>query len=243
MGRSNSSSSSQGNAALVAAELHRAGPTTAGSVGSNRPDDDGMPGDTYLRVGDLARCTGKTVRAIHHYEELGLLGPALRSKGHYRLFSPDAEVRVRWIGKLQKLGLSLTEIQSLVHQRHASPNAALAAEELKAVYKEKLSEVRAEIASLSALERELGASLSYLEECHTSCDEDEGISACASCERHPEPLPAPDLIAGANIQLGRQRVLTLPAAPDGSRLVELGRLSRGKAAGREVETNKLQGGP
>ena len=32
-----------------------------------------------LKVGELARRTGKTVRAIHLYEELGLLTPAIRS--------------------------------------------------------------------------------------------------------------------------------------------------------------------
>ena len=63
-----------------------------------------------LRVGDLARMAGKTVRAIHHYEELGLIEPAGRSKGHYRLFQPDSLVRIRWIGKLQSLGLSLSEM-------------------------------------------------------------------------------------------------------------------------------------
>src|SRR5690606_29131872 len=42
-----------------------------------------------LRVGDLAKLTGKTVRAIHHYEELGLIEPVGRSKGHYRLFDPE----------------------------------------------------------------------------------------------------------------------------------------------------------
>ena len=36
---------------------------------------------SLLKVGELARRTGKTVRAIHLYEELGLLTPAVRSKG------------------------------------------------------------------------------------------------------------------------------------------------------------------
>src|SRR5215207_2848294 len=66
--------------------------------------------EELLQVGDLARAVGKTVRAIHLYEELGLLKAHERSKGRYRLFTSDAIVRVRWIGKLQSLGLSLTEI-------------------------------------------------------------------------------------------------------------------------------------
>src|SRR6185436_12602624 len=35
---------------------------------------------TLLRVGDVARLTGKTVRAIHLYEELGLLEPVTRTR-------------------------------------------------------------------------------------------------------------------------------------------------------------------
>ena len=36
-----------------------------------------------LRVGDIARATGKTVRAIHLYEELGLLRPVTRSSSGF----------------------------------------------------------------------------------------------------------------------------------------------------------------
>ena len=43
---------------------------------------------SLLKVGELARRTGKTARAIHLYEELGLLTPAVRSKGGFRLYSP-----------------------------------------------------------------------------------------------------------------------------------------------------------
>ena len=64
--------------------------------------------------GDLARETSKTVRAIHLYEEMELLKPAGRSKGRYRLYGPEALVRIRWIGKLQDLGFSLTDIKAIV---------------------------------------------------------------------------------------------------------------------------------
>ena len=70
--------------------------------------------EDLMQVGDLARETGKTVRAIHLYEEMELLKPAARSKGRYRLYSPDALVRIRWIGKLQELGFSLTDIKAIV---------------------------------------------------------------------------------------------------------------------------------
>ncbi|MBX3252474.1 MAG: MerR family DNA-binding transcriptional regulator, partial [Myxococcales bacterium] len=40
-------------------------------------------------MGDLAREAGKTVRAIHLYEQMELLKPAGRSKGRYRLYGPE----------------------------------------------------------------------------------------------------------------------------------------------------------
>src|SRR5258708_29937289 len=70
--------------------------------------------ENIMQVGDLARESGKTIRAIHLYEELGLLKPAARSKGRFRLYGSDALVRVRWIGKLQEMGFSLGDIQTVV---------------------------------------------------------------------------------------------------------------------------------
>lgn len=153
-------------------------------------------GDTtsqLLRVGDLAKMTGKTVRAIHHYEELGLIEPVGRSKGHYRLFDAETPVRIRWIGKLQSLGLSLGEIRTLVRTRQASPSALQAAGQLRRMYEEKLVEVRSRLSELTQLERELQASLAYLDACGTSCTPELVPADCAQCDRHAQgerPAPA-----------------------------------------------------
>jgi DNA-binding transcriptional MerR regulator len=149
-----------------------------------------------LRVGDLAKLTGKTVRAIHHYEELGLIEPSGRSKGHYRLFDPETPVRIRWITKLQSLGLSLNEIRTLVKNRQASPSAQQSADQLRRMYEEKLVDVRGRLAELSALERELETSLQYLDSCGTSCAPELVPTDCAQCDRHPDAVE-PDLISGA----------------------------------------------
>src|SRR5689334_22623984 len=111
--------------------------------------------DGLLLVGDLARLCGKTVRAIHLYEELGLLRPHARSKGRYRLFSPDAAVRVRWIGKLQDLGLSLSTIQAVVREWEKSPSAPGAMAKMREVYRQKLATTRQQIEHLQTLEAEL----------------------------------------------------------------------------------------
>jgi DNA-binding transcriptional MerR regulator len=154
-----------------------------------------------LQVGDLAKATGKTVRAIHLYEDLGLLEPVRRSKGRYRLFSAEAKVRIRWISKLQSLGLSLTDIQGIVQRRQASESARRAAQELGAVYRAKLDEVRTTIREYRALEAELEASLGFLETCSTRCESELSSSCCSNCTHHAEvPQNAPDLVVGARIE-------------------------------------------
>src|SRR5215471_2603155 len=117
-----------------------------------------------LRVGELAKLTGKTVRALHLYEELGLLQPVHRSKGGFLLYSPSAVKRVEWIQKLQDAGFSLHQLQELLHGVTEQGNvASLAMERVRQVFADRLAETRAQIGKLTQLEQDLVASLAYLE--------------------------------------------------------------------------------
>ncbi|MCL2825001.1 MAG: MerR family transcriptional regulator, partial [Polyangiaceae bacterium] len=151
-------------------------------------------GDVLLRIGDLASETGKTVRAIHLYEELGLLRPRSRSSGGYRLFGHDAVVRVRWISKLQELGMSLGDIREIILEWESMP-APGAMGRMREVYRKHLDGTRLQLERLNALERELAASLDYLEHCD-SCDPDRLISACQQCDFHACDVVQPELVAG-----------------------------------------------
>jgi DNA-binding transcriptional MerR regulator len=148
-----------------------------------------------LRVGDVARACGKTVRAIHHYEKIGLLEPEKRSTGGYRLYAEDAVTRVKWIGKLHDLGMTLSEIKQILSAWKDAASAPAAMATLEDVYRQKLDEVRMQIAHLSTLEHELEASLNYLQTC-TICDPKELIAACSSCTVHTTSEPQPDLVSG-----------------------------------------------
>ncbi|MFO0756772.1 MAG: MerR family transcriptional regulator [Byssovorax sp.] len=165
---------------------------------------------SLLQVGDLARVSGKTVRAIHHYEEVGLLRPHARSKGRYRLYDQSAVNRVRWIGKLHDLGLSLAQIEEIVRTWESAPSAPGAMAKIRGVYAQKLEETRAQIAHLATLERELSASIDYLDTCDT-CDPAEIIKACTSCNVHDKSQqPEPELVAGIH---GGNGYRVAPAAP------------------------------
>jgi MerR family transcriptional regulator, thiopeptide resistance regulator len=63
-----------------------------------------------LKVGELARVTGLTVRTLHYYDEIGLLQPSGRSPSGHRLYSSDDVQRLYRIGLLRRLGLRLDEV-------------------------------------------------------------------------------------------------------------------------------------
>jgi DNA-binding transcriptional MerR regulator len=173
-------------------------------LGTPAPDDPasldgaeerGEDGEHLLQVGDLAKASGKTVRAIHHYEEVGLLRPHARSKGRYRLYDHAALARLRWIGKLHDLGLSLAQIQEMVRLWESASSAPGAMGRIRSTYLQKLEETRAQIAHLTTLERELAASIEYLDTCDT-CDPGELVRACTCCNHRDPNQPEPHLVAG-----------------------------------------------
>ena len=68
-----------------------------------------MP-DFPLRVGDVAERTGLTVRALHHYEAVGLVSPSRSDAGHRRYGAREIE-RLQQITSLRALGLTLDQIR------------------------------------------------------------------------------------------------------------------------------------
>src|SRR5438093_11502042 len=96
-----------------------------------------------LRVGALAQATGKTVRAIHLYEELGLLQPQTRSSGGFRLYHERAVDRVRWIDLLHGLGFSLPEMRSVLEKWWNADLGPAAMDELRGLFQRKLGQTRA----------------------------------------------------------------------------------------------------
>ena len=162
--------------------------------------------DKLLQVGDLARETGKTVRALHLYEEMDLLRPAARSKGRYRLYGPEALLRIRWIAKLQDIGFSLGDIQDIVKDWERAGSAPHAMEKVRDVYRQKLEETRATLLRLHALESEITASLEYLDACDSTCAPERVVSACKSCDLHDHDRPVPDLVAGLGASPQQQSV-------------------------------------
>lgn len=80
--------------------------------------------DRLLRIQEVAAEIGLTPRSIRYYEELGLLTPAARSEGDYRLYDASDLERLRFIkGLRDDAGFSLAEIAQLLEDEEARRRA------------------------------------------------------------------------------------------------------------------------
>ncbi len=99
-----------------------------------------------LKVGELAKRCGLTVRTLHHYDEIGLLVPSARSESGYRLYDRRDIARLHQIQALRRFGISLADIGALL----AGPGASLAP-----IIDEQLRMLEQQIASATQLHARL----------------------------------------------------------------------------------------
>ena len=63
-----------------------------------------------LKIGELAKRTGLTVRTLHHYDSIALLSPSARSDAGYRLYNDADIARLHRILALRRFGMALADI-------------------------------------------------------------------------------------------------------------------------------------
>jgi hypothetical protein len=148
------------------------------------------PPDKLLQVGDIAKLSGKTVRAIHHYEELGLLQPARPLEGAVSGCTTRGG-RPRPMDRQAARSRAELPRRSRRSSRRGStaPRAPRAMAELRAIYQKKLEETRAQIAHLPALERELEASIAWTRATPATPAESAGGARRACPRRRVSPSP------------------------------------------------------
>ncbi|MGP8472370.1 SAM-dependent methyltransferase [Burkholderia sp. PR2] len=72
-----------------------------------------------LKIGDLAKKAGLSVRALHHYDAIGLLSPSQRTDGGARLYGRDDLIRLHRIEALKQFGYSLPDIKASLDGQYA----------------------------------------------------------------------------------------------------------------------------
>ncbi|KGX55766.1 merR regulatory family protein [Burkholderia pseudomallei TSV5] len=69
-----------------------------------------------LKIGELAKRSGLTVRTLHHYDAIGLLKPSARADNGYRLYDRNDIARLHQIQALRRFGLTLADVGAYLAQ-------------------------------------------------------------------------------------------------------------------------------
>ena len=105
-----------------------------------------------MYIGEIARLTGASAKAIRHYESLGLLGRVERA-GAYRHYREAELQQVQLIRQAQGLGFRLAELVALLGGRTGEPDWLALAQAMA----RKRASIASEVARLQALDLRLQA--------------------------------------------------------------------------------------
>lgn len=169
-------------------------------------------------VGALARAAGVTVRALHHYEQAGLLAPPARSEGGHRQYEAADVERLYRIRALCELGLSLEDVK----------RALAGSSELADLLRDQLAGVEVEIARLEGLRSRL-RSLTQVRAPIEAEDLLAMLEAMSRIERHARGRPPDRPISESRWRAAGEALRTAMQAGEapGS--------ARAQAAAREVK--------
>jgi MerR family transcriptional regulator, thiopeptide resistance regulator len=107
-----------------------------------------MKGQRTFQVREVAEIAGVSVRALHHYDAIGLLVPKVRSDAGYRLYDEDDLLRLQQILIGRELGLPLEEIRRLLDDPELDRRQALV--EQRAKLEQRLEHTAAMIRAVDA---------------------------------------------------------------------------------------------
>jgi len=109
-----------------------------------------------LKIGQLAKLAGCTVKAVRFYEAQGLLAPPARSPSGYRLYTERDLKRLQFILRTKLIGLPLAKIKQLVlHLSEEECACPTIRPHLEQLIREQLKDVGARLDQLALLEEEL----------------------------------------------------------------------------------------
>jgi DNA-binding transcriptional MerR regulator len=151
--------------------------------------------DPLLRIQAVADKVGLTPRSIRYYEEIGLMKPAARSEGAYRLYDRDDVARLQFIKALRdETGFSLAEIGQLLEDETARQSigarfrASSDADERRALLDEGIARIDRQVATLRTKIERIEAMIEAAEARRAHLrDHVAELEPGATIRAHPEP--------------------------------------------------------
>ncbi len=107
-----------------------------------------------MTVGDAARASGLTPKAIRLYETRGLIEPAARTDSGYRTYGPDDVALLTFIRRAKSLGLRLDEIRQIIDLQRGGRQPCTT---VMGLVDSRITEIDNTIADLQALRAALAA--------------------------------------------------------------------------------------
>ncbi|OMD80601.1 MerR family transcriptional regulator [Paenibacillus sp. FSL E2-0202] len=105
-----------------------------------------------MKIGELAKLTGVSVRSLRYYESQGLIAPIRQANG-YREYSSLAVETVETIKLYLNLGLSTEQIAGFLHCVLKNKEAFCA--EVMPLYRSKLEDIERQLVELNQIKRNL----------------------------------------------------------------------------------------
>jgi DNA-binding transcriptional MerR regulator len=128
------------------------------------PPDTGAHAKVVYPIGALAKIAGVSTRTVRYYEEIRLLETARRFSGGRRVFGRDALERLRFIGRLKRLGFTLNEIRHLNEVFSLQRSTAQMLQVLDGQLARHLAQLDERLRELTALRGDLGSYRRHIRE-------------------------------------------------------------------------------
>lgn len=145
--------------------------------------------EDLLQIGEFAKLAESNLRTLRYYEELGLLKPAKRSEGGFRLYARSQLERMAAIKRLQDLGLPLKEIADAIGTQSDDTGTELlqrlqvALEKQISLLGDKIEKMQKDLDGMNDARRRLTEMCQH-------CELPFSPNACDPCPRDQQPIPA-----------------------------------------------------
>lgn len=108
--------------------------------------------ESPLTIGELAKRASVSTSLLRYYEKENLLKPAGRSDAGYRLYSPDAERRLRFIRSAQRYGFSLNDIRLILG---VDPSGKGTGKDIRNIAEQRFLDIEQRVTEMLVLRHEL----------------------------------------------------------------------------------------
>ncbi len=113
-----------------------------------------------MNIGEAAASAGVPPKTIRYYEDIGLIAPAGRSEGNYRVYSEREVHMLRFVQRARSLGFTVQDCRQLL-ALYRDPGRASA--DVKAMAERRIQELDRKLAELTSIRQTLAG---LVEHCH-----------------------------------------------------------------------------